>query len=156
MKLGLLVIAGSRPKWLDLAIQEFTEKIKHHVSFEIIELKASGQSRDEREAKIKKESDTILSYLKPDDYVVLLDERGTNLNSHQFSERLNRILLSGKKRAFFVIGGAFGVSTELSSRADLKVSLAPFVLNHHVAQVVVAEQIYRGFSILKNLPYHNI
>lgn len=155
MKLGLLVIAGSRPKWLDLAVQEFSEKINHHVSFEILEIKAVAQSRDERESKIKKESEAILGNIKPDDYIVLLDERGSNLDSLQFSERLNRILMSGKKRALFIIGGAFGVSEDLKKRADLKVSLAPFVLNHHVAQVVISEQIYRGFSILKNLPYHN-
>lgn len=155
MKLGLLVVSGSRPKWLDLAIQEYSEKINFHLAFDIYEVKASGQSRDDKENKVKKESKALLEFLKPEDFVVLLDEKGTTFDSIQFSERLNRIFLSGKKRAFFVVGGAFGVSQELKDRANLKISLSGMVLNHHVAQMVAVEQIYRGLSILKNLPYHN-
>ncbi len=156
MKLGLVVVSGSRPKWLDLAIQEYSEKINHHLFFDVYEIKSGGQARDDREAKVKSESQAILDFLKPKDFVVLLDEKGSQLDSVQFSEKLNRILLSGKKRAFFIIGGAYGVSKEVKDRADLKLSLSGFVLNHHVAQVVATEQIYRGLSILKNLPYHNI
>lgn len=156
MKLTLLIVSGSRPKWLQLAIDEYAEKIRHHLSFEILEVKSAGQSREDKEAKVKKEAETILKQIKEDDFVVLLDERGSSLNSIQFSEKLNRIMLSGKKRAVFIIGGSFGVSEEVQKRAQLKLSLSGFVLNHHVAQVVLIEQIYRGFAILKNLPYHNI
>lgn len=155
MKISLLIVSGSRPSWLDQALREYSEKINHHLGFEIQEIKAAGQARDEKEIKIRKEGEALLKALKEDDFVVLLDERGLSLNSMQFSERLNRILLSGKRRAVFIIGGAFGVSDEVQKRAQLKLSLSGFVLNHHVAQVVITEQIYRGLSILKNLPYHN-
>lgn len=155
MKLCLLVVSGSRPSWLDQAVREYSEKINHHLTFEVLEVKAAGQARDEKEIKTKKEAEAILKTLKEDDYVVLLDERGQSLSSIQFSERINRILISGKRRAVFIIGGAFGVTEEVQKRAQLKLSLSGFVLNHHVAQVVVIEQIYRGLSILKNLPYHN-
>ena len=77
------------------------------------------------------------------------------MDSIKFSEHLNRILGSGKKQVYFLIGGPYGVSDEIKKRASLKVNLSPFTLNHLVAQVVLLEQIYRGFMILKNLPYHN-
>ncbi|MNT79848.1 Ribosomal RNA large subunit methyltransferase H [compost metagenome] len=87
---------------------------------------------------------------------MLFDERGSVFDSIQFSKKVENILGSSKKRAVFVIGGAFGVNESVRSRADLKVSFSPMVMNHLMAQAVGMEQIYRAFTIIKKIPYHNI
>ena len=155
MKFVLLQVTSSKEKWCDEACDLYAQKIKHFTPFEIAIIGSKKLNRAEAAAKVTLESKEILSYLQPDDYVVLFDENGKNLKSQHFSQNIEKILMSGKKRSVWIIGGAFGVSEELKNRAQLKICLAPFVLNHQVAQVVALEQIYRGFSILKGLPYHN-
>ncbi|HRO66365.1 MAG TPA: 23S rRNA (pseudouridine(1915)-N(3))-methyltransferase RlmH, partial [Pseudobdellovibrionaceae bacterium] len=106
-------------------------------------------------AKKTAESDLILEYLKSDDYVILFDEKGESLDSRGFARRLEQALGSSKKRLVFLIGGAFGVEEPVRKRADRILSLSPLTMNHVLAKTMAWEQIYRSFTILKNLPYHN-
>ncbi len=87
--------------------------------------------------------------------MVLLDEQGKGLTSKAFSKELVQWVESGKKRVVFVIGGSYGVSDAVKTRANIKLKLSDFVLNHWVAQIVLTEQIYRALAIWRNLPYHN-
>lgn len=155
MKFVLLTCASASETWSDEAQALYTKKISPFVSFEIKELKIKKISRDDKELRVKSDSDQILQEVKPDDYVVLFDERGESFDSRKFSQKLEKILLSGKKRAIFIIGGAYGVDDRVRERAQLKVSFSKMVMNHLVARTVALEQIYRSFAILKNLPYHN-
>lgn len=149
-------LATAKEAWADEAARLYTQKISHFNPFEIQTLKPKKSSRDEAAQKKKEESDLILSSLSSDDFVVLFDERGKSFNSIEFSKKIENILSSSKKRAVFIIGGAYGVSDEVRSRAQLVVTLSPMVMNHLLAQTVALEQIYRAFTILRNLPYHNI
>lgn len=155
MKLVLLNFQTSKEAWFQNANYVYAEKIGHFLPFEVKTLKAQTNDRDQREVRVRKEGQALLDLLKPDDFLVLLDEKGQTMDSIKFSEHLNRIMGSGKKQVYFLIGGPYGVSDEIKKRASLKINLSPFTLNHLVAQVVLLEQIYRGFTILKNLPYHN-
>ncbi|MBL7544671.1 MAG: 23S rRNA (pseudouridine(1915)-N(3))-methyltransferase RlmH [Bdellovibrionaceae bacterium] len=155
MKVVLLNFQTSKESWFQTANETYSEKISHFTSFEIKTLRTQANERDQKDIRIKKEGQAVLDLLKPEDFLVLLDEKGQALTSMKFSEHLNRILNSGKKQVYFLIGGPYGVSDEIKMRASLKINLSPFTLNHLVAQVVLLEQIYRGFTILKNLPYHN-
>lgn len=155
MKFVFLKISTAKEKWSELVLENYTEKISHFVQFESISLDSNKKSRDQYDKKIQQEAEDILKVLKPDDYLVLFDENGKDFNSLQFSKEIEKLLGSGKKRVIFLIGGAFGVSDQVKERAQLKIKLAPFVLNHHVAQAVALEQIYRAFTIIKKLPYHN-
>ncbi len=155
MKFLLLTCATASEDWSDEAFRLYQKKISPFIPFEIKELSLKKSARDDRSQKLKSDSDLLLAEIKPDDYVVLFDERGDQLDSRKFSEKIGQILNSGKKRTVFVIGGAYGVDDRVRSRAQLKVSFSKMVMNHLVAQVVALEQIYRGFTILKNLPYHN-
>ena len=155
MKLVLLNFQTSKESWFQEANRVYSEKISHFSSFEVKTLKPQTNERDQKDVRIKKEGQAVLDLVKGDDFLILLDEKGQTLNSLKFSEHLNRVLGSGKKQVYFLIGGPYGVSDEIKSRANLKINLSPFTLNHLVAQVVLLEQIYRGFTILKNLPYHN-
>ncbi len=155
MKFVLLTCASASESWSDEAQALYTSKLKAFIPFEIQHLKIKKAARDDRELKLKSDSDALLAEIKPDDYVVLFDERGDMLESRKFAQKIESLMNTGKKRAVFIIGGAYGVDDRIRSRAQMKVSLSRMVFNHLVAQTVVLEQIYRGFTILKNLPYHN-
>lgn len=155
MKFVLLNLNTAKEKWSDQAQELYLEKINHFIKFEVISLKTDNLSRSQKEARLQKEAESIFKYLKDDDFLVLFDERGKTFNSIDFSKQINSIMNSGKKRVIFLIGGAFGVSEEIRSRAQLKVSFSQMVFNHLVAELVALEQIYRSFTIIKNLPYHN-
>jgi 23S rRNA (pseudouridine1915-N3)-methyltransferase len=155
VKFILLTCATASESWSEEAEQLYTNKLKPFIPFEIKHLKIKKASRDDRELKLKSDSDALIAEIKPDDFVVVFDERGDQLESRKFAQKIESIMNSGKKRAVFVIGGAYGVDDRIRSRAQLKVGLSKMVFNHLIAQTVVLEQIYRGFAIIKNLPYHN-
>lgn len=155
MRIVVLTVASAREKWADQATELYFSKISHYSKIEMVELKPSKTARALSSQKVLDESEKILQFISPDDFVILFDEKGESLDSLQFSKKIENIQNSGKKRAIFLIGGAFGVGEVVKARANLKVSFSKMVFNHLVAQVVALEQIYRAFTILKNVPYHN-
>lgn len=100
------------------------------------------------------ESVRILSTLRPDDFVVVLDERGKLLDSPTFTDNMHS-QLSRSLPVVIIIGGAYGVSPELRNRANLLISLSPLVFPHQLVRVMLIEQIYRAYTISSSLPYHN-
>ena len=155
MSVRLLTVQSSKNSWLEEASHELSEKINHFHKFELIQIKSAKKGRDNSLTKKKEESEILIKNLKEDDYVVLFDEKGSALDSKQFSEVIRKLQTSGTKRINFVIGGAFGVDDQLKKRAQKIIKMSDFVLNHHVAMLVALEQIYRAFSIINNKPYHN-
>jgi 23S rRNA (pseudouridine1915-N3)-methyltransferase len=156
VKFVFLTCASANETWSKEAEELYQKKISYFVPFENKALKIKKNSRDDRNFKVKTDSEALMAELKPDDFVILFDERGQSLDSLKFSKKMENILNSGKKRAVFIIGGAYGVDQSVVDRADLKISFSVMVMNHLVAQTVALEQIYRSFMILKNLPYHNL
>lgn len=155
MKLVLLHCTQSKEEWIKNLTLDYIKKMSFFYPFEVIVAKPSKQSRDDKEYKKGEDSNALLKLLKPDDYVILFDEKGVSLDSMGFSQKINQALNSSKKRICFVIGGAYGASDELKERSELKVSFSKMTMNHLIAQAVALEQIYRGVCILKNYPYHN-
>ena len=155
MRLVLLTIASAKEVWSTKASELYSQKISAFYKFEHLNLSPSKNSREQSSQKIKEETEILLGQIKPDDFVILFDERGDALTSKEFSKKLESVFAGGKKRCVFVIGGAFGVGESLKKRSDLVLSLGPFTMNHLLAQTVVLEQIYRALTIQKNLPYHN-
>lgn len=156
MKFILYNLATAKEVWSDEVSELYKKKISFFVPFEIQTLKAKKSAREGADFKRDEESELILKNITPQDYVVLFDERGSTMDSIQFSKKIENIVGSSKKKAIFVIGGAFGVNEEVRHRADLKISLSPMVMNHLMAQAMSLEQIYRAFTIIKKIPYHNI
>jgi len=153
--LQFLFVGGDKEEWLQTFEREYETKLARHYRIEIVRMKPSRDERSQSDLKKKSESEIFLTKFKPGDFVVLFDERGDSLTSVQFSKKMEAWLSRGKSRIIFCVGGAFGFNDALRARADVVVSLSSFVLNHHVAQAVVLEQVYRAISIQKNLPYHN-
>lgn len=150
-----MTVATAKEKWSSEAELVYKKKLSYFVPFEHIEVRPTKSGRDDAESKKSAESDKILAQLKTDDYLVLFDERGQKLDSISFSKKIEKILGSGRKRTVLLVGGAYGVSEEVRSRAQLVVSFSDMVFNHLLAQTMVYEQVYRAFTIIRGLPYHN-
>jgi len=150
-----MYLESQKEDWALEAQVLYSEKIKRFSDFEILKIKSPAVARDNKDYKVEEESKLILSKLKPDDYLALFDEGGKLFDSIEFAQNFKRMQESNPKRIIFLIGGAFGVSEEIKKRANQKLSLSKMVMNHHVALNVSLEQIYRAFTIIKGIPYHN-
>lgn len=155
MTFSFLFVGGQKEAWLEEFAASYTEKIARHYKTEIVRLKPIKHERAAAEQKRKAETEALLARLKPSDFLVLFDERGKALTSVQFAKQMEAWLARGKSRLVFCVGGAFGFDESLRQRADALISLSTMVLNHHVAQMVAMEQVYRAIAIQKHLPYHN-
>ncbi len=155
MKLVLLTVGGKKESWLQELSATYEKKLKFFSSFEILRLKPVKLERASSDAKQHVEAELLLKAIQKNDFVIACDERGEALNSIKFSSKLAKVAAQGRPRIVVVVGGAFGLTDEIRRRADWIWSLSPLVMNHHVAQAVVLEQLYRAFAIQKNLPYHN-
>ena len=157
MKIILLTIVSNKESWFQEAKALYLEKINHFVKFEVEALKASKLDRAGSVQKKKQESELLLKFLRNDDFVVLMDEKGKAWESLRFAQWFEKEApYFSSKRLVFVIGGAFGVSDELKRRAQLTLQMGPWTLNHLIAQTVLMEQLYRVMTINKGLPYHNV
>lgn len=155
MKIIFLTVETKSPSWLLEAKKIYQKKLSAFASFEEIEIKSPQISREDKELKIKKEEEKILSKLSPQDFVVAFDEGGKSYSSIDFSKELQKRIERSPSRMVFLIGGAFGLSEKLKKRAQWKVSLSEMTMNHWVAQLMALEQLYRAFTISKSIPYHN-
>jgi 23S rRNA (pseudouridine1915-N3)-methyltransferase len=154
-KIIFLSVETQKEDWALEAQNLYSEKIKRFFDFEILKIKSPSIARDNKDQKVQEESKLILSKIKTDDYFVLFDEEGKAFDSIEFAKNFKKIQESNPKRIVFLIGGAFGVSEEVKKRANQKLSLSKMVMNHHVALSMALEQLYRTFTILKGIPYHN-
>lgn len=156
MQTILLCPLSDVPDWLEKLQQEYLKKLRPFTSFEIRLIKVKKHGRDQAEYKKSIESEAIAEQLKEQDYVILLDEKGKERDSIEFSKQLSRWQVSGKKRLVFIIGGAYGVSDELKAKSHEKIRLSSLTFNHYMAQAVFLEQLYRAHTILRGIPYHNL
>lgn len=127
------------------AVQEYARRLAHYAGFELVELAAQKSKAAEGQA--------LLGRLRAQEWLVALDEHGTQLDSVELSRFLARAQQEAKGLAF-VIGGDEGLSPEVLARARLVLSLSRMTLPHRLARVVIAEQLYRAFAILRGEPYH--
>ncbi|HEX2921267.1 MAG TPA: 23S rRNA (pseudouridine(1915)-N(3))-methyltransferase RlmH [Bacteroidales bacterium] len=156
MKIALLQTGKTTDKTISSILDDYTTRIKKYSGFEIVtvpDLK-NTRSMPSSEQKIK-EGKRILQYLNTDDYVILLDERGKEMRTTDFSEMLDKLFMTPKKRAVFIIGGAWGFSEEVYLRSDYRLSLSKMTFPHQLVRLLFIEQLYRAFTIIKGEPYHH-
>lgn len=147
----LIVVGKDRSGLFDPVAREYARRIGRYARFEEVVLPAS--SRRERARAVAEESRAILGRLSDGEILVALDERGQSLDSRAFAAWLGRAQASGRPIAF-AVGGDEGLSDEVRHRAALLMSLSPMTLPHRLAKVVILEQIYRAWTILRREPYH--
>lgn len=156
MKIEAWFIGKTSPAYLQIGLDDFAGRIKKYVPFEtviIADIKEAGSyaAKD----RLLKEGEKVLQKLIPQDYLILLDECGKEFSSVQFSQFIEKELNKSYKKLIFLVGGSFGFSPELQQRANLKISLSKMTFSHQMVRLFFLEQIYRGFTILNNEPYHN-
>lgn len=134
----------------------YHSRLQHYnkVEFEIVPDIKNSKNLSENEQK-QKEGELILKKIKPADIVILLDEKGREFTSKNFSEFIQKKLNSGKKQLVFVIGGPYGFSEEVQLRANQKIALSKMTFSHQMVRLFFLEQLYRAFTILRNEPYHH-
>ena len=156
MKIKFLILETKAPDWVNTARSEYVAKLKPFVNFEFKPLKSPNADRDSAAVKRKLEAELILKELGEKDMLILFDEKGKLAKtSEDFSATLARVLESGKSTIVLCIGGPYGFSDDVRKRAQMQWSLSPLTMNHWIASLMALEQIYRGFTILKGIPYHN-
>ena len=156
MNIKLLAIGKTDNKALLTLIDDYTKRLSFYIKFdlEIIPDIKNVKNLSESQQK-EKEGELILSKLTPTDQLILLDGNGTTYSSVGFSDYLQKKMNSGAKTLVFVIGGPYGFSDEVYQKAQGKISLSPMTFSHQMVRLFFIEQLYRGFTILKNEPYHH-
>ena len=154
MNIKLLYIGKNKNNNIETLIENYEDKIKHFVNFKIQCLKTKNKS-SQKSSVIKFDSEIIFKNLKKEDIIILLDEKGKDFNSIEFSKFLEEHMIRGVKNLTFVIGGAYGFSKELREFAKNKISLSKMTFSHDMARLFFVEQLYRSLTIINNIPYHN-
>lgn len=156
MQIKLLAIGKTDNKQLQELINEYQKRLGHYIKFdfEIIPDIKNVKNLSESQQK-QKEGEQILSKVIKSDMLILLDENGKELDSVAFSNYLQKHMNSGIKQLVFVIGGPYGFSENVYKRANSKLALSKMTFSHQMVRLFFIEQLYRGFTILRNEPYHH-
>ena len=155
MKIKIIALGRIKEKFLKDGIDEFLKRLTPYTSIEIAEL-APVEIKDENliQKALEEEGVNILSHIKDESYVITMEIQGKQLSSEEFAEKINEITISGVSELVFVIGSSFGLAPIVSQRANLKLSMSKMTFLHQFARLILIEQIYRAFKILKNEKYH--
>jgi len=156
MKIKLLAIGKTDDKNLIQLIDVYQKRLKHYVKFEldIIPDLKNAKNLSEKQQK-EKEGELLLAKLENTDQLILLDDKGKHYTSIEFSNFLQKKMNSGIKQLVLVIGGPYGFSDAVYKKAQGKLSLSKMTFSHQMIRLFIVEQIYRGFTILKNEPHHH-
>ena len=156
MKVKLILIGKTKSKFLLDGENEYQKRLKHYCKFsELIISDIKNAGKLSKKELIEKEGSLILASIKSSDYVILLDDKGITLSSIEFSELLNKKMVSSTNELVFVVGGAFGFSESVYQRANTQLSLSKMTFSHQMVRLIFKEQLYRAFTILKGEKYHH-
>jgi len=156
MKITLIIVGKTNEDYLQKGIQIYLERLKYYCQFSIVEIPELKVSKKVSIDEIKKrEGELIHSKIPAQSIVFLLDEHGKEYTSRQFSELLQKSMNTSVKELCFIIGGAYGFSSEIYALAPSKISFSKMTFSHQMIRLFVVEQLYRGYSIINNLPYHH-
>ena len=153
MKIRILWVGKTQEEWVRAGIDEYAARIGRYVKLEIAEAReekgGAGDSVREREGE------RLVKLVPKNARIILLDERGDQMTSPEFAGFIGRYRDSGVSELAFTIGGAYGFSDSFRQRADKVIALSRMTFTHQMVRVFLLEQIYRGFTILNNEPYHH-
>lgn len=155
MKIKIIALGKIKENFLKDGVNEFLKRLTPYASLEIVELAPIEIKDESLTAKVlEEEGEKILSHIKENSYVITLEIHGKQLSSEEFASRINEIGNSGVSEIVFIIGSSCGLSPLVSSRADFKLSMSKMTFLHQFARLILVEQIYRAFKILKGEKYH--
>ena len=156
MNIRLINIGKTTVPYLKEGELEYEKRLKHYLKFERIDLKELKSSKKQSHEILKKnEAELILKIIKPNDVVIILDEKGDHYTSEDFSKWLNKKEITGLKQMIFIIGGAYGFDKSIYDRANEKLSISKMTFSHQMIRLLFLEQLYRAKTILNGEKYHH-
>jgi 23S rRNA (pseudouridine1915-N3)-methyltransferase len=156
LKISLILVGRTEEQWLREGTAVYSQRIKHYLPFQEVELPAIKNPKNySQEQQKEKEGELILKAAEATDHFFLLDEGGKEFDSVQFSSFLQKEMNQGIKHLAFVVGGAFGFSNSVQTRARGKISLSKMTFTHQMVRLFYTEQLYRALTILKGEKYHH-
>jgi len=156
MKLTLIAVGKTDIPWVRNGLEMYRSRLVHYAPFEVTEIPELKNVSSLTKEQIKdREGELILKLLRPSDEVILLDERGTEYRSMDFAKMLEDRMSRSGRDMVFVIGGAYGFSSDVYSRAGGRISLSRMTFSHQIVRTIFAEQLYRAFTIIRGEPYHH-
>ncbi|MDD3200323.1 MAG: 23S rRNA (pseudouridine(1915)-N(3))-methyltransferase RlmH [Eubacteriales bacterium] len=158
MNITILCIGKLKERYWTEAVNEYKKRLGKYCTLLINELKEERApdhpSPAEQKEIIEAEGKNILKHIKRDSYVIALEVKGREISSEDLSEKIHTLGVEGKSHLVFVIGGSLGLSEEILARADFRLSFSRMTFPHQMMRVILLEQIYRSYKILKNEVYH--
>ena len=156
MHIELLAVGKTDSQAIESVVTDYIRRINHYCRFSVTMLPDVRNTRSISAAQQRTaEGEAILRQLTAGDFVALFDERGSEYRSIEFAAWMQKRMNSGIRRLVLVIGGPYGFSDAVYERADARVSLSKMTFSHQIVRALIAEQIYRAFTILNNEPYHH-
>lgn len=156
MKLLLMAVGKTTQPLMRQAIDLYLERLRHYLPVEveiIADVKKAASLTPEKQKEL--EGEQLLRRLEPGDRVILLDENGREMTSREFAGFMEKQMAAGGKRLVYIVGGPYGFSQAVYSRADSKLSLSRMTFNHEMVRLFFVEQLYRSQTILRGEPYHH-
>ncbi|QHE54122.1 23S rRNA (pseudouridine(1915)-N(3))-methyltransferase RlmH [Pontibacillus sp. HMF3514] len=158
MKISIISVGKLKEKYLKQGIQEYIKRLGPYASIDIQEVPDEKAPENLSEAQMlevkQKEGERILSKISQDTYVITLEIEGKMITSEKLAEQLDQLATYGKSKVAFVIGGSLGLSEEVLKRSDFALSFSKLTFPHQLMRLVLLEQVYRAFRIMRNEPYH--
>lgn len=158
MNIAIISVGKLKEKYLKMGIEEYTKRLGSYAKIDVVEVadeKAPENLSDaDMEIVKKKEGERILAKIGADTYVIALAIEGKMKSSEQLAEDLQSLMTYGRSKVAFVIGGSLGLHEDVMKRSDEKLSFSKMTLPHQLMKLVLVEQVYRAFRIIKNEPYH--
>ncbi len=155
MKIKIIALGKIKEKYLQEGVDEFLKRLTPYAQVSVVEV-PPVQIKDENltQKALSEEGEKILAVIKPTDYLITMEIQGTQFSSESFAEKLNELTNSGVQEVVFVIGSSCGIGKNVSERANLKMSMSKMTFLHEFARLILVEQIYRAFKIIKGEKYH--
>ncbi|NAW50305.1 23S rRNA (pseudouridine(1915)-N(3))-methyltransferase RlmH [Elizabethkingia argentiflava] len=156
MRISLICMGKTDDVEIKKLITYYTHRLPKHFNFELVEISDVKNAKNLSPSQLKKEEAKLfLHHLETTDTLVLLDEKGKQFSSREFSSKIDHWMNISTKRLVFLVGGAYGFSEDIYQRAQEKISLSKMTFTHQMIRLFFIEQIYRASTILSGKPYHN-
>lgn len=158
MNISIIAVGKIRERYINSGIKEYQKRLSRYCKLKIIEVPDREAPETLSEMQLEKvkeeEGQDILKNIKQGSYVIALDINGKKMSSEEMAAHMDRLAVMGRSNLTFIIGGSNGLSTQVLEKADMRLSFSPMTFPHQLMRLILLEQIYRWFKIIKGEPYH--
>ncbi len=158
MNIRLVTVGKIKEKYIHEGIKEYSKRLSRYCSLEIVEIddEKAPENLSEKEMELvkQKEGERILAKIPQSSFVIALVIEGKQLSSEELAEKIDSLMIDGVSDISFIIGGSLGLSNEVISRSNFKLSFSKMTFPHQLMRMILLEQVYRAWRIIKNEPYH--